>query len=90
MNKKDNKKIKNKKEKVEKIKKDKKNKKEIDSISFKKKGKYSFLEVILDKVGGIDIDEIVTATHIINPIVDKYCDIDDSYILDISSKERGN
>lgn len=62
----------------------------VDCISFKKKGKYSFLEVILDKVGGIDIDEIVTATHIINPIVDKYCDIDDSYILDISSKERGN
>ena len=62
----------------------------VDSISFKKEGKYSFLEVILDKVGGIDIDEIVTATHVINPIVDKYCDIDDSYILDISSKERGN
>lgn len=39
MNKKDNKKIKNKKEKVEKIKKDKKNKKEIDSISFKRKAK---------------------------------------------------
>lgn len=59
-------------------------------ISYKKKGKYNFLEVTLDKVGGIDIDEIVKATHIINPVVDKYCDIEDSYILDISSKERGN
>ena len=53
------------------------------------KGKYNFLEITLDKVGGIDLDEIVDATKIINPIVDKYCDIEDSYILDISSKERG-
>ena len=62
----------------------------VDDISFVKEGSYYFLRIVLDKVGGIDIDEIVTATHIINPIVDKYCDINDSYILDISSKERGN
>ena len=61
----------------------------VDNISYKKKGKYNFLEITLDKVGGIDLDEIVDATKVINPIVDKYCDIEDSYILDISSKERG-
>lgn len=58
-------------------------------IKYKKKGKYNFLEVTLDKVGGIDLDEIVKATHIINEVVDKYCYIEESYILDISSKERG-
>lgn len=61
----------------------------VDDITYKKKGKYNFLEVTLDKVGGIDLDEVVKATHIINPIVDKYVNIKESFILDISSKERG-
>ena len=61
----------------------------VDSIEYVKKGKYNFLNIILDKVGGIDLDEIVEATHIVNPIVDKENFTSDSYILDISSKERG-
>ena len=62
----------------------------VDNISYKKKGKYNFLEITLDKVGGIDLDEIVDATKIINPIVEKYNICDDSYIMDVISKERGN
>lgn len=61
----------------------------VDAINYVKNGKYNFLEITLDKVGGIDMDEIVEATNIINPIVDKEDIIKDSYILDISSKERG-
>ena len=61
----------------------------VDEIYTEKKGKYSFLTVVLDKVGGIDLDAIVMATNIINPIVDKYDICDDSYILDVISKERG-
>ena len=48
------------------------------------------LSICLDKVGGIDLDTIVYATNIINLIVDKYDFTDDSYILDVVSKERGN
>ena len=44
---------------------------------------------ILEKVGGIDLDGIVKATNIINPIVDKYDIVDNEYILDVISKERG-
>jgi len=62
----------------------------VDEITIEKKGKYNFLTVVLDKVGGIDLDTIVDATNIINPIVDKYDICDDSYILDVISKERGN
>lgn len=62
----------------------------VDEIYTEKKGKYNFLTVVLDKVGGIDLDCIVEATNIINPIVDKYDICDDSYILDVISKERGN
>lgn len=61
----------------------------VDSIDYIKKGKYYFLEIILDKVGGIDLETIVDATHIVNPIVDKEFNTKDSYILDVSSKERG-
>ena len=58
-------------------------------IAYVKKGKYNFLEVTVDRVGGVDLDGIVEATNIINPIVDKENFTDDSYILDVSSKERG-
>lgn len=62
----------------------------VDDIKFEKKGKYSFLTIVLDKVGGIDLDAIVDATHIINPIVDDYDVSDEAYILDVISKERGD
>ncbi len=61
----------------------------VDDIVYTKKGKYNFLEITLDKVGGIDLDAICEATRIINPIVDEEDFTKDSYILDISSKERG-
>jgi len=62
----------------------------VDEIYTEKQGKYNILTIVLDKVGGIDLDTIVDATNIINPIVDKYDICDDSYILDVISKERGN
>jgi ribosome maturation factor RimP len=61
----------------------------VDEISTSKKGKYNFLTIVLDKVGGIDLESIVDATNKINPIVDKFDICDDSYILDVISKERG-
>lgn len=61
----------------------------VDNIEYLKKGKYNFLEVTLDKIGGIDLDGIVEATKIVNPIVDQENFTDESYILDVSSKERG-
>lgn len=62
----------------------------VDDIYMEKKGKYSFLTVVLDKALGIDLDTIVEATHIINPIVDEYDFYDNAFILDVISKERGN
>lgn len=61
----------------------------VDEVLLEKKGKYTFLTVVLDKIGGIDLDSIVKATHIINSIVDEYDVYDDEYILDVISKERG-
>lgn len=62
----------------------------VDDIYIEEKNNYKFLTIVLDKVGGIDLDEIVAATEVINPIVDKYDICDDSYIMDVISKERGN
>ena len=63
----------------------------LDSLVYEKNsGNYNILSVVLDKVGGIDLDTIVMASNIINPIVDKYDFTDDSYILDVVSKERGD
>ncbi len=61
----------------------------VDSIEYVKNGKYNFLNIVLDRINGIDLDTIVEATNIINPILDEYDLIKDEYILDISSKERG-
>ena len=61
----------------------------VDSVTYEKNsGNYNVLSVVLDKLGGIDLDTVVEATNIINPIVDKYDLTDDSYILDVTSKER--
>lgn len=62
----------------------------IDSITFEREGKYNFLRIVLDKTGGIDLDTIVMATNLINPILDKLDLIKEEYILDVLSKERGN
>lgn len=62
----------------------------VDSVTYEKNsGNYNVLSIILDKVGGIDLDTIVFATNIINPIADEIDFTDDSYILDVASKERG-
>ena len=61
----------------------------VDDISFEKEGSYYFLRITLDKVNGLDLDTVVEATNIINTILDELDIIEESYILDVSSKERG-
>ncbi len=60
----------------------------IDSILYEKEGTYYFLRIVLDKINGIDLDTIVEATNLINPVVDELDLFEDSYILDVLSKER--
>ena len=62
---------------------------EVTDITYHQETKYNFLTIELDKINGIDLDTIVEATNVINPIIDKLDFIDDSYILDVISKERG-
>lgn len=61
----------------------------VHSVEYVTENNYNFLKITLDKVNGIDLDNIVEATNIINPLIDKQDLIKEEYILDISSKERG-
>ena len=61
----------------------------IDSIVYEKEGSNYFLRIVIDRDEAIDIDTCVEVTNIINPLLDKADFIDDSYILDVSTKEKG-
>lgn len=61
----------------------------VTNIEWVEENKNKFLKIELDRVNGLDLDAVVEATNVINPILDDADLIKDEYILDISSRERG-
>ena len=61
----------------------------LDEVLYVKEDGNYFLRVVIDKNGVIDVEDCVTVTHIIDPILDTVDYITDSYILDVCSKEKG-
>ncbi len=61
----------------------------IDEVLYEKEDRTNFLRVIIDKAGVVDVDDCVTVSNIINPLLDEKDFIDESYILDVCSKEKG-
>ncbi len=61
----------------------------IDSITYEKEGNNYFLRIVIDRDEAIDIDKCVEVTDVINPLLDTADFISDSYILDVSTKEKG-
>ena len=61
----------------------------IDSIVYEKEGSNYFLRIVIDRDEIIDIDTCVAVTDVINPLLDKADFLKDSYILDVSTKEKG-
>ena len=61
----------------------------VDSITYEKEDNNNFLRIVIDSNKVVDLDMCVDATHIINDILDEIDVIDEAYILDISSKEKG-
>lgn len=61
----------------------------VDNITWENINNQNNLCITLDRSIPLDIDAIVEATNIINPILDEADLIKEEYILDISSKERG-
>lgn len=61
----------------------------LDEVLYTKEDKNNFLRVIIDKNGIIEVEDCVTVSKIINPLLDETDLIKDSYILDVCSKEKG-
>ena len=61
----------------------------LDQVIYEKEGSIWFLRVIIDKKGIIDVEDCVKVSNIINPILDEKDPIEENYILDVCSKEKG-
>ncbi len=61
----------------------------VDEVLYEKEAGTNFLRVIIDKSGVVDVDDCVTVSNIVNPLLDEKDFIDESYILDVCSKEKG-
>ena len=62
----------------------------IDSVIYEKEHGHNYLRICLDSPNIIDLDLIVKATNIINPLMDKENFINEEYHLDIYGKSKGN
>ena len=61
----------------------------LDEVLYVKEDGNYFLRVVIDKNGIIDVEDCVTVTRIVDPLLDTVDYITDSYILDVCSKEKG-
>ena len=61
----------------------------LDQVLYVKEGNQYFLRIVIDKQGYIDLDDCVNVTNIINPILDENDIIENNYILDVCSKQKG-
>lgn len=61
----------------------------IDSVKLEKEDNNLFLRIVIDRDEIIDLDKCVEVTNIINPILDEADLIEEPYILDVSTKEKG-
>ena len=61
----------------------------LDEIAYEKEGSINFLRIVIDKKGIITVEDCVEVSGIINPLLDEADLIEDNYILDVCSKEKG-
>ena len=61
----------------------------VATVKWEKEFNQNYLKIELDKVNGIDLDAIVAATDVINPILDEADLIKEEYTLEITNVERG-
>ena len=59
-------------------------------VEYVKENNTMFLRLYIDKKGIMSIDDCVTVSDIVNPILDREDPIEESYILDVCSKGEGD
>jgi len=62
----------------------------LDDVIYEKQGTTSYLTLVIDKKGIMDVDDCVTISNLVNPILDEADPISESYVLDVCSKEKGS
>lgn len=62
----------------------------LKEVIYEKEDKNYFLRLVIDKDGIIDLDDCVKVTHLVNPILDEKDIIEENYILDVCSEEKGS
>ena len=62
----------------------------IDDVVYEKENGHNFLRIVLDSSEIIDLEKVVKATNIINPLMDKADLIKEEYHLDIYGKSKGD
>ena len=62
----------------------------LDEVIYEKEGSINFLRVVIDKNGIIDVEDCVEVSNLINPILDSEDPIEENYVLDVCSKEKGS
>ena len=58
---------------------------ELYGVEFIKDKKDSILRIYIDSLEGINMEDVVEATHLINPFIDKLDPIAGEYLLEVSS-----
>ena len=61
----------------------------LDEVSFVMDNNIKNLQVVIDKDGVIDVEDCVTVSKLISPILDEKDPIPDFYVLDVCSKKKG-
>ncbi len=58
---------------------------ELYGVEFIKDKRDSILRIYIDNLEGINMEDVVEATHLINPFIDKLDPIEGEYLLEVSS-----
>jgi len=61
----------------------------VKEVKYENEKGVNYLRIFIDKEPFINIDDCVNVTNLVNPILDEHDLIEESYMLDISSIEKG-
>lgn len=61
----------------------------LSDVKLEKESSTLFLRIFIDKENLVSVEDCVRVSELINPILDKEDPIEESYVLDVSSIERG-
>ena len=62
----------------------------VDSVTLEKENNNLFLRICLDSNNILDLDSIVKATKIIDPIIEEADLIEEQYVLEVYGKSKGS